>query len=100
MTSEMIQRHTARSSLLTAFLAVVLSWLHVDAPAQTATHSAKTDPNSAADLKAADAAFRAGSAAYQRNDLRTAHAEFATLVQLAPSVAAGSTAFGQVLPPS
>ncbi len=53
--------------------------------------------NTAANLKAADDAFRAGSIAYQQNDLRTAHAQFAKLVQLAPNVAAGHTAFGTVL---
>src|SRR5277367_30826 len=48
-------------------------------------------------LKAADAAFRAGSAAYQRNDLHAAHVEFAKLVKLAPTVAAGHAAYGTVL---
>src|SRR6185312_6321218 len=48
-------------------------------------------------LRAATAAFRAGSAAYQHNDLRTAHAEFAKLVRLEPQVAAGHSAFGTVL---
>src|SRR3954471_24597672 len=33
-------------------------------------------------VKAADTAFRAGSEAYQRNDLRTAHTEFAKVVHL------------------
>jgi protein O-GlcNAc transferase len=68
------------------------------APAQTSTAPAGT-PNAAAKekLKLADEAFRAGSAAYLRNDLHAAHIQFAKLVQLAPTVAAGHTAFGTVL---
>src|SRR6478752_10394164 len=48
-------------------------------------------------IKAADAAFRAGTEAYQRNDLATAHTQFARVVRLAPKIAAGHTAFGTVL---
>lgn len=48
-------------------------------------------------IKAADAAFRAGSEAYQRNDLRTAHTQFAKVVHLTPNIAAGHSAFGTVL---
>ena len=48
-------------------------------------------------MKLADEAFRAGSAAYLRNDLHSAHIQFAKLVQLAPRIAAGHTAFGTVL---
>lgn len=47
--------------------------------------------------KAADEAFRAGSAAYRQNDLHAAHVQFARVVQLAPDVAAGHSAFGTVL---
>lgn len=47
--------------------------------------------------KAADEAFRAGSAAYRQNDLHVAHVQFARVVQLAPDVAAGHNAFGTVL---
>lgn len=88
----------ARSSLLPVFLTAMLSLLHAGAPAQTnATSSAKPSPATSANLKAAEAAFRAGSAAYQQNDLPTAHAQFAKLIHLAPNVAAGHTAFGTVL---
>ena len=45
----------------------------------------------------ADAAFRSGYAAVQRNDLVTAEAEFAKVVQLSPQVAAGHSAYGSVL---
>src|SRR5947209_6284115 len=54
-------------------------------------------PPQSENLKAADAAFRAGTAAYQRNDLREAHAQFAIAVRLVPNVAAAHTAFGTVL---
>lgn len=68
------------------------------APAQTSTPPAANPTASAGEkLKLADEAFRAGSAAYLRNDLHTAHVQFAKLVQLAPAVAAGHTAFGTVL---
>ena len=94
-----MHRHPARSSLLPLFLTAILSLLHIEALAQTNTTASqpKPTPTSAANLKAADAAFRAGSAAYQQNDLPTAHAQFAKLVHLAPNVAAGHTAFGTVL---
>ena len=48
-------------------------------------------------LKLAEEAFRAGSAAYLQNDLHSAHMQFAKLVELAPEVAAGHSAFGTVL---
>jgi tetratricopeptide (TPR) repeat protein len=68
------------------------------APAQTsAAHAASPNASAGEKLKLADEAFRAGSAAYLRNDLHTAHVQFAKLVQLAPGVAAGHTAFGTVL---
>ena len=90
--------HPARSSLLSFFLTAILSFLHIAALAQTnTTSSAKATPASTANLKAADVAFRAGTAAYQQNDLPTAHAQFAKLVHLAPNVAAGHSAFGTVL---
>src|SRR5712664_3435564 len=68
------------------------------AQAQTSTAPA-TNPKTSANarLKLADEAFRAGSAAYLQNDLHSAHIQFAKLVQLAPGVAAGHTAFGTVL---
>ncbi len=53
--------------------------------------------SSQAAVSAADTAFRAGSAAFERGDLRTAHAEFARVVRLAPAIAAGHSAFGAVL---
>jgi protein O-GlcNAc transferase len=87
-----------RSSLSTILLTAIVWLVHVSAPGQTnAAPSAKTDPATVANLKAADAAFRAGSAAYQQNDLSTAHTQFAKVVHLAPNVAAGHTAFGTVL---
>jgi tetratricopeptide (TPR) repeat protein len=74
-------------------------------PAQAQTSTAPANPAPAANqktaanakLKLADEAFRAGSAAYQKNDLRSAHLQFAKVVQLAPGVSAGHTAFGTVL---
>jgi protein O-GlcNAc transferase len=94
----MMHLYPARSSLLSFFLTAILLFLHFEALAQTnTTPSAKATPASTANLKAADAAFRAGSAAYQQNDLPTAHAQFAKLVHLAPNVAAGHSAFGTVL---
>jgi protein O-GlcNAc transferase len=93
----MMHRRPAHSPLLPVFLTAMLS-LHVGAPAQTnATSSAKPNSATSNNLKAAEAAFRAGSAAYQQNDLPTAHAQFAKLVHLVPNVAAGHTAFGTVL---
>lgn len=48
-------------------------------------------------LRQADAAFRAGMAAVSRNDLRTARADFETVVRLAPSAEPGHSALGAVL---
>jgi protein O-GlcNAc transferase len=68
------------------------------ARAQTSNAPAANPKASAnARLKLADEAFRAGSAAYLRNDLHSAHIQFAKVVQLAPGVAPGHTAFGTVL---
>lgn len=90
--------HPAHSSLLPIFFTAILLLAHAETSAQTnATPSAKSSPAPVANLKAADAAFRAGSAAYQQNDLPTAHAQFAKVVHLTPNVAAGHTAFGTVL---
>jgi protein O-GlcNAc transferase len=58
---------------------------------------ARAGSSATVQLKAADEAFRAGSAAYLQNDLHTAHVQFARVVQLAPNVAAGHSAFGTVL---
>jgi len=68
------------------------------AKAQTST-APTASQNTSADtrLKLAEEAFRAGSAAYLQNDLRSAHMQFAKLVELAPEVAAGHSAFGTVL---
>jgi protein O-GlcNAc transferase len=71
--------------------------LLLPAQAQTSTAPASQKTPSEARLRLADEAFRAGSAAYLRDDLQTAHLQFAKLVQLAPKVAAGHTAFGTVL---
>ena len=90
MTAEM-QFLRARTLLLCACFAAMLPVAH----AQTAAPANSSGANR--NLQAADAAFRAGSEAYARNDLRTAHAEFAKLVRLAPGVAAGHSAFGTVL---
>src|SRR5260370_27879595 len=75
-------------TLLLAALPLAQAQSSVPAPNQ------KPSATSSANLKTADTAFRAGSAAYQRNDLRTAHAEFAKLVKLAPTVAVGHAALG------
>ena len=48
-------------------------------------------------LRQADADFRAGVAAINRNDLRTARAEFEDVVRLAPSAEPGHSALGAVL---
>src|ERR1700759_3960942 len=84
-----------RSLFLHVFL--VASLLQMQAQTGNPDTKERTAATPTSNLKAADAAFRAGSAAYQRNDLRTAHAEFAKLVKLAPTVAAGHTAYGTVL---
>ena len=80
------------------FLLGLIAALLPSAQAQTSTASAANRKISAnARLKLADEAFRAGSAAYLQNDLHSAHIQFAKLVQLAPGIAAGHTAFGTVL---
>src|SRR5271167_1435233 len=84
----------ARSLLLHGVIAIMLPLAQAQtagAPATTAT--TPTSEN----LMSAEDAFRAGSAAYLQNDLHSAHIQFAKLVQLAPEVAAGHTAFGTVL---
>ena len=89
-----MQFFQARSLLLYGVIATVLPL----AQAQTSTTpdvSPKTSTK--ARLKLAEEAFRAGSAAYLRNDLHSAHIQFAKLVELAPGVAAGHTAYGTVL---
>jgi tetratricopeptide (TPR) repeat protein len=89
-----MQFFQARSLLLYGVIAAVLPL----AQAQTAAApdaGSKTSTN--ARLKLAEEAFRAGSAAYLRNDLHSAHIQFAKLVELAPGVGAGHTAFGTVL---
>src|SRR5271166_4004216 len=48
-------------------------------------------------VQSADAAFRAGHAAMDQNNLALAHTEFAKVVQLVPQVAAGHSALGAVL---
>ncbi|MGA9246455.1 MAG: tetratricopeptide repeat protein, partial [Silvibacterium sp.] len=48
-------------------------------------------------MQSADAAFRAGHAAMEQNNLALAHTEFAKVVQLVPNVAAGHSALGAVL---
>jgi len=84
-----------RSLFLHVFLVALLTPVHAQSSKPNAKEQTPATANS--NLKAADAAFRTGSAAYQQNDLHTAHAEFEKLVRLAPTVAAGHTAFGTVL---
>jgi len=50
-----------------------------------------------AGLKQADANYRAGVAALNRNDLKTAETDFASVVRLAPSAEQGHSALGAVL---
>jgi protein O-GlcNAc transferase len=50
-----------------------------------------------ASLKQADADYRAGVAALERNDLKTAQADFENVVRLAPSAEQGYSALGAVL---
>ena len=81
----------ARSLLLTALCTPsphLVSQSRTQAPATTTP----TD-----NVRAADTAFRAGSAAYQQGDLHTAHVQFARVVHLTPKVAAGHAALGTVL---
>jgi protein O-GlcNAc transferase len=49
------------------------------------------------DIQKADNLFRSGSAAFERGDLRAAHADFASLVRLVPQIATAHTAYGAVL---
>jgi protein O-GlcNAc transferase len=48
-------------------------------------------------LKQADAAYRAGVAAFSRNDFNTAREDFENVVRLVPSMEQGHTALGAVL---
>src|SRR5437867_1257452 len=52
-----------------------------------AASRAQAPAGEAARLQQAGAAFRAGHAAFLRNDLPTAHAQFAKAVRLAPRIA-------------
>jgi len=83
----------ARSLFLYGAIAIMLPLARAQTSAAPASQKAPSETR----LRSADEAFRAGSAAYLRNDLHTAHIQFAKLVQLAPKVAAGHTAFGTVL---
>ena len=80
----------ARSLFLYGAIAIMLPLARAQTSAAPASQKAPSETR----LRSADEAFRAGSAAYLRNDLHTAHIQFAKLVQLAPKVAAGHTAFG------
>jgi protein O-GlcNAc transferase len=62
---------------------LVSSWLLAQGPSDS--------------LKQADADYRDGVAALNRNDLQTAHAKFAEVVRLAPSAEQGHSALGAVL---
>jgi tetratricopeptide (TPR) repeat protein len=74
-------------------MCIALLVLFVD---RVAVAQIRSGPSSTHGDPATDA-FRAGSEAYQRGDLRTAHMQFARVVRLAPKVAAGHSAFGTVL---
>src|ERR1700685_2429235 len=50
-----------------------------------------------ASLKQADAAYRAGTAAFSRNDFNVAREEFAKVVRLAPNSEQGHSDLGTVL---
>ena len=63
----------------------------------TVTTPGQTIPPQAAQDASPNALYRAASDAYERGDLKTAHARFARLVELAPQVAVGHAAFGEVL---
>jgi protein O-GlcNAc transferase len=89
-----MQFFPAQSLLLYGVLAATLPLAQAQtSTAPAASQNASTD----ARLKLAEEAFRAGSAAYLQNDLHSAHMQFAKLVELAPGVAAGHSAFGTVL---
>jgi Flp pilus assembly protein TadD len=57
------------------------------------SHAQEPSPS----LKQADAAYRAGVAAFSRNDFNTAREDFEKVVRLAPSLELGHTALGAVL---
>jgi Flp pilus assembly protein TadD len=88
---------TAARVTLSLALAAAAGALHAGAQATppSSTPAAASAPASA--IQAADAAFRAGYAASQRNDLAAARASFEKVVQLAPGIAVGHTALGNVL---
>ncbi len=81
---------------LCSLLAFALPLVTSAAGGQTGRPDRPPAPSQAA-VSAADTAFRAGSAAFERGDFRAAHAEFARVVRLAPKIAAGHSAFGAVL---
>jgi tetratricopeptide (TPR) repeat protein len=57
------------------------------------SHAQEPSPS----LKQADAAYRAGVAAFSRNDFNTAREDFEKVVRLVPSMEQGHTALGAVL---
>jgi protein O-GlcNAc transferase len=65
--------------------------------ASLAVASAGQAQEASASLKQADADYRAGVAALNRNDLKTAQTDFANVVRLAPSAEQGHSALGAVL---
>ncbi len=79
--------HFPKKRLPAAILLVVLLAWHGPWRAQEPSPS----------LRQADAAFRAGVAAVQRNDWTAARADFETVVRLAPSAQPGHSALGAVL---
>jgi len=84
----------ARWLMLCGVMATFLSL----AQAQTAATPPATSATSADErLQSAEETFRAGSAAYQQNDLPSAHVQFEKLVLMVPEVAAAHSAFGTVL---
>lgn len=66
-------------------------------PAGGQSHPPIASAQQNANVPAAEAAFRDGLAASERNDLRSARFNFEKAVRLAPNVAAGHAALGSVL---
>jgi protein O-GlcNAc transferase len=75
-------------------LPVLLLWISLARPTMSSPPFAQ-EPS--ASLKQADTAYREGVEALSRNDLKTAHAKFATVTKLAPSAEQGHSALGAVL---
>ncbi len=79
--------HLPKARLLAAI--ALTAWLAWSSPSRTQEPSPS--------LRQADSEFRAGVAAVERNDLKTARAHFENVVRLAPSAEQGHSALGAVL---